>query len=121
MKLASSLTLVLITSACVLFPLQGAASSVTKLSMVSVLSAVNAVSLSSMAMAAQSKKSQKTLKVTSSQQAIQLVKHQYPGKVLKVQSSRVKGNPGYLVKLLSSSGAVFYVTVDAKTGSVRRK
>lgn len=118
MKLASSLTLVLITSAGVLFPLQGAASSVTKLSMVSALSAVNAVSLSSMAMVAQSKK---TLKVTSSQQAIQLVKHQYPGKVLKVQSSRVKGNPGYQVKLLSSSGAVFYVTVDAKTGSVRRK
>lgn len=120
MKLASSLTLALLTSACLLFPLQGVASSVTKLSMVSAVSSVNAVSLSSMSMAAQSKKPPHKLRVTSSQQAIQLVKRQYPGKILKVQSSRVNGNPGYRVKLLSSSGAVFYVSVDAKTGSVRR-
>ncbi|QPG60531.2 PepSY domain-containing protein [Shewanella eurypsychrophilus] len=112
MKLASSTALVLITSTCLLFPLQGSASSVSNLSVVS--------ALSSMGAAAQSKKPAKRLKVTSSQQAAQLVKRQYPGKVLKVQSSRVNGNPGYRVKLLSSSGAVFYVSVDAKTGSVRR-
>ncbi len=111
MKLASSTALVLITSACLLFPQQGSASSVSNLSVVSALSSMSA---------AQSKKSPQKLKVSSSQQAIQLVKRQYPGKVLKVQSSRVNGNPGYRVKLLSSSGAVFYVSVDAKTGSVRR-
>ncbi|WP_076408055.1 PepSY domain-containing protein [Shewanella sp. UCD-KL12] len=111
MKLASSMTLVLITSACLLYPLQGVASNVVSAS---------SVSVSSMSIAAQSKKPPQKLKVSSSQQAIQLVKRQYPGKVLKVQSSRVNGNPGYRVKLLSSSGAVFYVSVDAKTGSVRR-
>lgn len=114
------LTLAFITSACLLFPLQGAASSMANLAMVSAVSSVNVVSLSSISAATQSKKPPQKLKVTSSQQAIQLVKRQYPGKVLKVQSSRVNGNPGYRVKLLSSSGAVFYVSVDAKTGSVRR-
>ncbi|BAJ01147.1 PepSY domain-containing protein [Shewanella violacea] len=120
MKLASSLTLALITSACLLFPLQGSATSVTNLSRVSALSSINAVSLSSMSMAAHAKKSPQKLKVTSSQQAIQLVKRQYPGKVLKVQSIKIQGSPAYRVKLLSSSGAVFYVSVDARTGSVRR-
>ncbi|MGS0728214.1 PepSY domain-containing protein, partial [Shewanella sp. 0m-11] len=49
-----------------------------------------------------------------------LAKRQYRGKVLKVQSSRVNGNPGYSVKLLSNDGVVFYVNVDAKTGRVSR-
>lgn len=61
-----------------------------------------------------------SLKVKSSQQAAQLVKGQYSGKILKVQSARVNGNPGYRVKLLSKDGVVFYVIVDAKVGSVRR-
>ena len=60
------------------------------------------------------------LRVKSRDQAIQLVKRQYQGKVLKAQSSRVKGNPGYRIKMLSNQGVVFYVSVDAKTGSVRR-
>lgn len=60
------------------------------------------------------------LKVSSSQQAAQLVKSRYSGKILKVQSTRVNGNPGYRVKVLSKDGVVFYVSVDAKTGSIRR-
>ncbi|MEI6858597.1 MAG: PepSY domain-containing protein [Shewanella sp.] len=90
----------------------------------STLSSNHAPALSLMSMATPSKKmtnqATRKLKITSSQQAIQLVKRQYSGKILKVQSSRVKGNSGYRVKLLSSAGAVFYVSVDAKTGRVHR-
>ncbi len=121
MKLASSTALALITSVSLLFPLQGA---VFNLAVISTLSSSNAPALGLVNMATQSKKTTnqatKKLKITSSQQAIQLVKRQYSGKVLRVQSSRVKGNSGYRVKLLSSAGAVFYVSVDAKTGNVRR-
>ena len=60
------------------------------------------------------------LRVGSREQAIQLVKRDYQGKVLKVQSSRVNGHSGYRVKLLSKKGVVFYVSVDAQTGRVSR-
>ncbi|WOT06081.1 PepSY domain-containing protein [Shewanella youngdeokensis] len=63
----------------------------------------------------------KSLQVNSSQQAVQLVKRQYSGKVLKVQSANVRGGAGYRVKLLSKDGVVFYVNVNAKTGRVSRK
>lgn len=76
------------------------------------------ISVVSMAMAANH--TEKSLKVGSSQQAVQLVKSRYSGKLLKVQSARVNGNPGYRVKLLSKDGVVFHVSVDAKTGSIRR-
>ncbi|GGP44832.1 PepSY domain-containing protein [Shewanella saliphila] len=60
------------------------------------------------------------LVVTSAQQAIQIAKRSYSGKVLKVQSSSVNGHPGYRVKLLTNDGVIFYVSVDATNGSVRR-
>ncbi|MCE9685252.1 PepSY domain-containing protein [Shewanella sp. AS16] len=60
------------------------------------------------------------LQVMSAQQAVQLVKRQYQGKVLKVKAARVNGHPGYKVKLLSDDGMVFYVAVDAQTGRVMR-
>ena len=60
------------------------------------------------------------LKVKSREQAIQRVKQQYQGQVLKAQSSRVQGHPGYKVKLISKEGLVFYVSVDAQTGSISR-
>ncbi|ABZ77572.1 Propeptide PepSY amd peptidase M4 [Shewanella halifaxensis HAW-EB4] len=83
-------------------------------------STVHAVtSMMSVFMKANSNQQQK-LKVSNKEQAVQLAKRQYRGKVLKVQSSRVNGNPGYSVKLLSSDGVVFYVKVDAKTGRVSR-
>ncbi|MCL1145965.1 PepSY domain-containing protein [Shewanella marinintestina] len=72
------------------------------------------------AVAMNANKQQQKLKVSSKEQAVQLAKRQYRGKVLKVQSSRVNGNPGYSVKLLSNDGVVFYVKVDAKTGRVSR-
>lgn len=79
------------------------------------------VSAASMSIAAQSsKKAPQQLKVRSVEQAIQLVKRQYQGKVLKAQSSRVNGHPGYRIKLISNEGVVFYVSVDAQTGSIRR-
>ncbi len=76
------------------------------------------ISAASMAMA--TNHADKSLKVNSSQQAAQLVKSRYSGKILKVQSTRVNGNPGYRVKVLSKDGVVFHVSVDAKTGSIRR-
>lgn len=60
------------------------------------------------------------LKVRSREQAIQLVKKQYPGQVLKAQSSRINGHSGYKVKMISKDGLVFYVSVDAQTGSISR-
>ncbi|GGP81354.1 PepSY domain-containing protein [Shewanella ulleungensis] len=60
------------------------------------------------------------LVVTSAQQAIQIAKRSYSGKVLKVQSSSVNGRPGYRVKLLTNDGVIFYVSVDATNGSVSR-
>ncbi|GGB50475.1 PepSY domain-containing protein [Shewanella inventionis] len=62
----------------------------------------------------------KNLVVSSAQQAIQIAKRSYSGKVLKVQSSSVNGNPGYRVKLLTNDGVIFYVSVDATNGSVSR-
>lgn len=62
----------------------------------------------------------KNLKVTSRDQAVQLVKQQYQGKVLKAQSGQVNGHSGYNIKLISNDGLVFYVLVDAQTGRVSR-
>ena len=59
------------------------------------------------------------LLVKSPQQAIQIVKRHYKGKILRVQSSN-KGAPGYRVKLVTQDGQVFSVYVNAKTGSVSR-
>ncbi|MCL1068508.1 PepSY domain-containing protein [Shewanella olleyana] len=61
-----------------------------------------------------------SLAIKSSSQAAQLAKRQYSAKVLSVQSTKVGGSPGYRVKLLSNQGAVFYATVNARTGSVSR-
>ena len=103
MKMASMLTLIV----CLLFSLTATASNVQ----LSTISARSTAGQSSTV---------NNLKVRSREQAMQLVKRQYQGKVLKVQSSRINGNPGYQVKLLSKKGAVFYVFVDARTGRVSR-
>ena len=58
--------------------------------------------------------------VNSPQQAVQIAQRNYPGKVLKVQSSNVNGHPGYRLKLLTNDGVIFYVSVDATNGSVTR-
>ncbi|RTR39173.1 peptidase M4 [Shewanella canadensis] len=101
----------LVLTTCILIPFFGQASSAQ----------LPGIGAGSMSIATQtSKKSSQQLKVRSREQAIQLVKRQYQGKVLKAQSSRVNGHPGYRVKLISNEGLVFYVSVDAKTGSVRR-
>ena len=60
------------------------------------------------------------LRITSRDQAIQLVKGQYQAKVLKADTGQVNGHPGYSIKLISDKGVVFYVSVDAQTGSVTR-
>lgn len=76
---------------------------------------------STLTMAGQSsKQGNRQLKVKSRDHAIQLVRRQYQGKVLKAQSSQVNGHSGYRIKMLSNQGVVFYVSVDAQTGSVRR-
>ncbi|WP_258405094.1 PepSY domain-containing protein [Shewanella psychrotolerans] len=74
---------------------------------------------SSMLIAAQ--KNQPNLRVKNRQQATQMVKSQYGGKVLSVQSTKVNGNPGYRAKLLSADGVVFYVSIDAVSGQMSRR
>ena len=59
-------------------------------------------------------------KVNSRAQAIQLVKRQYPGKVLNAKSARMQGRSGYRVKMLSKKGVVFSVYIDAKTAKINR-
>ncbi|MCT7941692.1 PepSY domain-containing protein [Shewanella sp. SP1S2-7] len=66
------------------------------------------------------KTKQQNLVIKSAQQASSRAQSQYGGKVLRVQSSQVNGNPGYRVKLLSNDGVVFYASVNAVTGAVSR-
>jgi uncharacterized membrane protein YkoI len=61
------------------------------------------------------------LKISNTAQAVQLVKRQYQGKVLRAQTNNSDGYLGYNVKILSKEGRVFYLFVDAKTGSVSGK
>lgn len=61
---------------------------------------------------------QQSFRVGNSQQAARLVKGKVGGKVLKVQRAKVKGNPGYKVKVLKNNGHVVSVKVDAKSGRV---
>lgn len=61
------------------------------------------------------------LVISNAQQAARLVKGQYGGKVLKVQRSKVNGNPGYKVKILKNNGHVVSVKVDAKSGRISGK
>ena len=58
------------------------------------------------------------LKVYSRQQAAQLVKRRFHGKVLKVNKQTVNGNSGYKVKLIKKNGHIVSVLVDAKSGQV---
>lgn len=62
--------------------------------------------------------STKSLAISNSQQAARLVKSQFGGKILKVQRTKVSGNPGYRVKVLKDNGHVISVTVDAVTGRI---
>ena len=61
------------------------------------------------------------LKVENRDQAVQLVKQQYQGKVLNVQSNSQQGTPTYVVKLLSDKGVVFYLQVNAVSGRINKK
>lgn len=61
------------------------------------------------------------LKVENRDQAVQLVKQQYQGKVLSVQSKVQQQNPTYTIKLLSDKGVVFYLQVNAVNGHVSKK
>ena len=54
------------------------------------------------------------LSVNSSQQAAQMAKGRFGGKVLKVQ----KQKSGYRVKLIKTDGNIISVVVDAKTGRI---
>jgi len=54
------------------------------------------------------------LKVKSSNQAAQMAKGRFGGKVLKVQRKK----SGYRVKLIKTDGHIISVYVDAKTGRI---
>ena len=58
--------------------------------------------------------SKQQLRVRSSQQAAQIAKGRFGGKVLKVK----KQQSGYRVKLIKSDGHIISVYVDAKTGRI---
>jgi len=106
MKMVSLLTLIL----CLLFPL-------TVFSATGVHATHAGESVGIVVRSGQ--KNTQQLKIKTKEQAIQLVKQHYQGQVLKVQSSQIGGHPGYKVKLISK-GLVFYVSVDAQTGSIRK-
>ncbi len=63
-------------------------------------------------------KNNKALAVRSSQQAAQMVKNRFGGKVLKVKKSSSKRGIGYRVKLLKADGRIISVMVDATTGRI---
>lgn len=60
------------------------------------------------------KQSAKNLKVKNREQAAQMAKNRFGGKVLKVQ----KQKSGYRVKLFKADGHIVSVYVDAKTGRI---
>lgn len=60
-------------------------------------------------------------KVSNAQQAARLVKKRTGGKVLKVERSKVNGNPGYKVKVLKDNGHVVSIKIDAITGKISGK
>jgi starvation-inducible outer membrane lipoprotein len=63
---------------------------------------------------------QRNVKATiSSQQAAQIVKKRFGGKVLKVTRSKSSTNLTYRVKIVKSDGHVFTVSVDGKTGQIK--
>lgn len=64
--------------------------------------------------------SQSDLRVKSSQQAAQLVKNRFGGKVLKVSKSKIKNQLSYRVKVVRKDGHVVSVLVNAKTGRLTR-
>jgi uncharacterized membrane protein YkoI len=64
---------------------------------------------------------QSNLQVNSAQQAAQMVKGRYGGKVLKVSSFRSQGHTNYRVKLVKNDGHVISVVVNAKTGQLKGK
>ncbi|GLX86106.1 hypothetical protein tloyanaT_23590 [Thalassotalea loyana] len=57
--------------------------------------------------------------VKNANQAAQIVKSRYGGKVLKVNSSKGKGSKVYKVKLIKKNGKVVNVSVFADTGRVK--
>jgi len=108
MKMASILTL----TVCLLLPLSATtAYARTSANQGSAISAADE----------SSKRSSNRLKVNSSAQAVQIVKRQYQGKVLKAQATKSNGQLGYKVKMISTEGRVFYIFVDAQTGNISGK
>lgn len=61
-----------------------------------------------------SQQNNKQVRVKSANQAAQMAKGRYGGKVLKVQSNK----SGYKVKLIKNNGNIISVFVNAKSGTV---
>ncbi|MBU2892628.1 PepSY domain-containing protein [Colwellia sp. D2M02] len=55
----------------------------------------------------------------SSQQAAQIVKGRFGGKVLKVTRSKSSNNPVYRVKIVKGDGHIITVIVDGNTGKIK--
>lgn len=104
------IAVMLMVGVCLCLPQLGQASSL----------GLSILSSSSMMLAAE-KSGPQQLRVKNRQQATQMVKSQYGGKILSMQSTKVNGNSGYRAKLLSADGVVFYVSIDAVTGQMFRR
>jgi uncharacterized membrane protein YkoI len=55
----------------------------------------------------------------SSQQAAQIVKNRFGGKVLKVTRSKSSNKVTYRVKIVKSDGHVLTISVDGNTGQIK--
>lgn len=67
---------------------------------------------------AASTKNNTKLRIKSAQQAAQVAKNHFGGKVLKVNKKNSNSSPVYRVKLVKTNGHVISVIVDAKTGQI---
>lgn len=75
-------------------------------------------SLPAHAKKAHGKHQQGQVRVQSSNDAAQIAKRQFGGKVLKVSKRHVNGGPGYVVKLVNKEGRIMYVTINAVSGAI---
>ena len=55
------------------------------------------------------------------QQAVNIAKNKYPGKVLKSKKHSSNGNSEYKIKIVQKNGKVLNVTVDGETKKVNKR
>ncbi|QYJ75057.1 PepSY domain-containing protein [Shewanella sp. FJAT-52076] len=64
--------------------------------------------------------SQRSFVYSNAEQAAAAAQRKYQGKVIKVENRSKVNQASYRFKMVNDQGKVFFVTVDARTGSVRK-